>query len=198
MKLSHCIRAAVCCKQKFNWQLPWESRQGGSYVDQILNWGVSRPMTFPVFLDIIQEIKQVIPMTSIPLSDEPALRVIANEFQQSRQRENPFYRWVDGLNGIVITIRKPPYDCVFFPRLVTLQITTVGRLHIDGADLPEKFDPGGLIMMDPRVWHSVTRCTHKQGRKVLISTINTTWNFLRVINKLISSICSIHSERTAI
>ena len=39
----------------------------------------------------------------------------------------------------------------FFTCLVTVQDSTKDRLHIREVDLPEKFDGGDMIMMDPRV-----------------------------------------------
>ena len=45
-------------------------------------------------------------------------------------------------------------DCVFFTCHVMVQDSTEDRLHISRVDLPEKFDAGDMVMMDPRLWHS--------------------------------------------
>ena len=45
--------------------------------------------------------------------------------------------------------------------------TTHGRLHITNVDLPERFDAGDLIFMDPRVFHSVSSATRDEKRKIV-------------------------------
>ena len=47
-------------------------------------------------------------MPGLPLSDAGKLRKLANGFQSSREYNNPLYGCVGALDGIAISIRKPP------------------------------------------------------------------------------------------
>jgi len=47
---------------------------GGSYIDQMMCWGVGRSMTFRIFLDTIHAIMKEIEMPGLPLGNEVALR----------------------------------------------------------------------------------------------------------------------------
>ena len=62
-------------------------------------------------------------------------------------------------------------DATFFSALLMIQDTTRGRLHIDGMDLPEEFNAGDLIFMDPRVYHSVENYARETKRKVVVYTV---------------------------
>lgn len=64
---------------------------GGSYIDQMMCWGVGRSMTFRVFLDNIKVIKDGLVMPGIALESENELQRLACGFQGSRHRENPLY-----------------------------------------------------------------------------------------------------------
>ena len=85
---------------------------GGLYLDHMMCWGVGRSMTFRAFLETVQAIKQEVEMPGILLEDEAALRYLADGFQRSRFRDNPWYGCVGALDGIAISIRKPPDEYV--------------------------------------------------------------------------------------
>jgi len=85
---------------------------GGSYIDQMMCWGVGRSMTFRIFLDTIHAIMKEIEMPGLPLGNEVALRDLADGFQTSRPRVNPLYGCVGALDGIAVGIKKPPDEYV--------------------------------------------------------------------------------------
>lgn len=62
-------------------------------------------------------------------------------------------------------------DSVFFSCLLMIQDSSRGRLHIPGVDLPERFESGDLIFMDPRVFHSVDFFARNEERKVVVFTV---------------------------
>jgi len=55
----------------------------------------------------------------------------------------------------------------FGTAIVFLQDTTVGRLHIKGVDLPEVFNTGDIIIVDPNTLHKVTKARRMQDRVVV-------------------------------
>ena len=75
---------------------------GGSYLDQTVCWGIGHSMTFEEFQKTIQAIGTVLQMPGMPLSNEEALKTLANWFQESRNRPNPLYGCVSALDGIAI------------------------------------------------------------------------------------------------
>ena len=58
-----------------------------------------------------------------------------------------------------------------FSCLLIIKDSLRGRLHIPGVDLPEQFDAGDLIFMDPRVFHLVTTWAPDEERKVDVFTV---------------------------
>lgn len=68
----------------------------------------------------------------------------------------------------------PPHrdvDTVFATSIVYLQDTTVGRLQVNGHNLPEFFNAGDFLLIDPRKVHSVACAIRDTHRKVLVFTL---------------------------
>ena len=59
---------------------------------------------------------------------------------------------------------------VFFSAILIIKTSTRSRLKIEGVSLPDEFDKGSLILMNPRVFYSVPECKRKEQRKVVVFT----------------------------
>ena len=49
--------------------------------------------------------------------------------------------------------------------VIILQDTKVGRLHVDGLDLPEIMEPGDVIVIDPTCYHKVQSALRERDRR---------------------------------
>lgn len=85
---------------------------GGLHHDQMISWCIGRSTTYAVFKDTTCSINTVMSMPGVPLRDESKLQALANEFSSSRALPNPLYGCVAALDGIAITITKPPDEYV--------------------------------------------------------------------------------------
>ena len=54
--------------------------------------------------------------------------------------------------------------CVFGTVVIVLQDSIIGRLHIEGLDLPECFEPGDVAIIDPTKVHKVTTALRETDR----------------------------------
>ncbi len=81
---------------------------GGMHHDQMISWCIGRSTVYNIFKDTIHSINCVIAMPGVPLGDESKLKKLADEFNASRSIANPLYGCVAALDGIAITICKPP------------------------------------------------------------------------------------------
>ena len=61
-------------------------------------------------------------------------------------------------------------DATFFSAILIQKDTPNGRLHISGVDLPEKFEAGDVVFIDPRVFHQVTFAASEEKRQVVVLT----------------------------
>ena len=62
------------------------------------------------------------------------------------------------------------FDATFFSAIIILKDTPNGRLHISGVELPEKFEAGDVVFMDPRVFHPVTFAAREEKRQIAVLT----------------------------
>ena len=69
------------------------------------------------------------------------------------------------------TVRNQDVDATFCTVLLYLSDTSKGRLHCENTDLPEIFNPGDVVFMNPRQLHEVTKCARDRVRKVLVFTV---------------------------
>ena len=69
------------------------------------------------------------------------------------------------------TMKHQDVDATFCTLLLYLIHTLIGRLHCENTDLSEIFNPGGVVFMNPRQLHEVTKCARDRVRKVLVFTV---------------------------
>lgn len=87
---------------------------GGTYHDQMMLWQVGRSTVYRVFHDTMKAIRNAIPMPGLPLDDVQQLQILVDGFSNSRTSPNPLYGCVEAVDGIAISIMKPPDN--FVPR----------------------------------------------------------------------------------
>ena len=66
--------------------------------------------------------------------------------------------------------RHQDVDAVFFTALLYLKDSALGRLAINRNILPELFEPGDVVYMDPRVEHWVEEVAREEDRQVVVFT----------------------------
>ena len=71
--------------------------------------------------------------------------------------------------------RHHDVDSVFCTALLYVKYTIQGGLQVEGVELPEKFEPGDVVFMDPRQIHDVETCVRGEERKVLVFTMQLEW-----------------------
>lgn len=69
------------------------------------------------------------------------------------------------------TVKHQDVDATFCTALLYISDTSTGRLHCENTDLPEIFNPGDVVFMNPRQLHEVTKCAREQVHQVLVFTI---------------------------
>ena len=62
------------------------------------------------------------------------------------------------------------FDAVFFTALLYLKVSVLVRLAIDKNTIPELFEPGDIVFIDPRVEHCVEELARGEDRQVIVFT----------------------------
>jgi DDE superfamily endonuclease len=87
---------------------------GASYLDLVLLCAVHRSTVFHDFHETLAAINKRLSMPGVPIGDAAKLRKLADEFMESRTPASPLYGCVGALDGIAVSVTKPPDK--FFPR----------------------------------------------------------------------------------
>jgi DDE superfamily endonuclease len=87
---------------------------GASYLNLIMLFRVAKPTIYDVFHSTIDVINRRLRMPGIPTSNSARLSFLADGFTRSRTPVSPIYGCIGALDGIAISILKPPDQ--FVPR----------------------------------------------------------------------------------